>query len=317
MPNSCPQFSPKQIAEAMSVSESSVKRWCDQDLIETVRTVGGHRRVTLQGLHRFLEKSGRQLAAPDILGLANIDTGKENSVIANSPLKTGTRSASSSTSDSSRGSVHENRTDQIDQFGLWLIDGDRNECFDRIERLVREGYPRWYAVQSLMTNAMQSIGAAWQANRIEVYEEHVAVNNAMEILVELKHQIEPPAVDAPIAIGGSPTGDPYQLPTALVQLSLAETGWNAINLGVNLPWQSIAEATRRYQPRFLWLSISFIKDLETFIPEQNEFYSSIKTKTSLLVGGQALDEVVRPKLSFTAYCDDLIQMHRLTDLLRS
>ena len=33
--------SPKQVAHAMGVSESSLKRWCDQGLIPTVRTAAG------------------------------------------------------------------------------------------------------------------------------------------------------------------------------------------------------------------------------------------------------------------------------------
>ena len=47
------QLTTRQVAEALSVSESSVKRWCDQGAIPTIRTVGGHRRIPLDGLLRF------------------------------------------------------------------------------------------------------------------------------------------------------------------------------------------------------------------------------------------------------------------------
>ena len=64
-----PRFSPKQVASALQASESSVKRWCDQGAIASVRTVGGHRRITLDGLQRFLRDSQRALSAPEELGL--------------------------------------------------------------------------------------------------------------------------------------------------------------------------------------------------------------------------------------------------------
>jgi hypothetical protein len=65
--------SPRQLAEALDVSESSVKRWCDQGLIETERTAGGHRRVTLPAALRFLRDSGTPLARPRLLGLVGFE----------------------------------------------------------------------------------------------------------------------------------------------------------------------------------------------------------------------------------------------------
>jgi excisionase family DNA binding protein len=38
---------PKQVAQAINVSESSLKRWCDQGLLTAIRTAGGHRRLAL------------------------------------------------------------------------------------------------------------------------------------------------------------------------------------------------------------------------------------------------------------------------------
>ena len=73
-----PQYSPKQIADALEVSESSVKRWCDSGKISSVRTGGGHRRVTLEGLRRFLSHSSRSLIAPEVLGLPKLDPARSD-----------------------------------------------------------------------------------------------------------------------------------------------------------------------------------------------------------------------------------------------
>ncbi|REJ65407.1 MAG: helix-turn-helix domain-containing protein [Planctomycetota bacterium] len=49
-------LTPKQVARAISISESSIKRWCDRGAIATQYTPGGHRRIPLSGLLEFSDK---------------------------------------------------------------------------------------------------------------------------------------------------------------------------------------------------------------------------------------------------------------------
>ena len=60
-------FSPRQLARAAGVSESSVKRWCDQGLIPTQKTAGGHRRLA-DAASEFLRHSHPD-ARFELLGL--------------------------------------------------------------------------------------------------------------------------------------------------------------------------------------------------------------------------------------------------------
>ena len=62
-------LSPKQVAQALGVSESSLKRWCDQGLIATIRTGGGHRRLALPDVLRFIRDGEHRLVSPEALGL--------------------------------------------------------------------------------------------------------------------------------------------------------------------------------------------------------------------------------------------------------
>ncbi|MCA9071772.1 MAG: helix-turn-helix domain-containing protein, partial [Planctomycetaceae bacterium] len=62
-------LSPKQVARAIGVSESSLKRWCDQGLVPMVKTAGGHRRLLLADVLNFVRDSGRELTQPEVLGL--------------------------------------------------------------------------------------------------------------------------------------------------------------------------------------------------------------------------------------------------------
>lgn len=62
-------LTPKQVARALDVSESSIKRWCDKGVIPTQYTAGRHRRIPMSGLLSFLRDSKYELAHPEALGL--------------------------------------------------------------------------------------------------------------------------------------------------------------------------------------------------------------------------------------------------------
>jgi excisionase family DNA binding protein len=61
-------ITPKQVARAIGVSESSLKRWCDRGLIPTVRTAGGHRRLPISGVLSYLRETGHEMVRPELLG---------------------------------------------------------------------------------------------------------------------------------------------------------------------------------------------------------------------------------------------------------
>ena len=73
-------LAPKQVANAIDVSESSIKRWCDKGIIPTRYTAGGHRRIALSGLIDFLKGRNCEIARPELLGLPS-NTGRTDWVI--------------------------------------------------------------------------------------------------------------------------------------------------------------------------------------------------------------------------------------------
>ena len=291
MPAQQPQFSPKQVAVALSASESSVKRWCDQGAIPTIRTVGGHRRITLDGLQEFLRKTNRGLDSPQALGLP-----------LSQPRKPGLVPGG----------------DDPDQqlFRNALAHGDEDTCRRVILKRVQGGEVRSEVAGYLVTDAMHGFGQAWDCNELDAYQERRGCDICIRLINELRGDLPPIADNAPIAIGGTPQGDPYQLPTALVELALRESGWNAVSLGSNLPTDSFLQAILDYQPQLVWLSVSTIPDPAKFVVEQNRLAEHINDEISLLVGGRALSQELRPKLRYTAHCDGLRNLVDLASMIR-
>nr|WP_286178096.1 helix-turn-helix domain-containing protein [Rhodopirellula sp. JC639] len=294
-----PQFSPKQIASSLHVSESSVKRWCDRGMIPTVRTVGGHRRITLSALREFLRTTERTIVDARALGI----DARELEVAANRPPR--------------RPAVRGEGTEPAQQeFRAALAAGDEARCMALLEERIALGWSRAEAAEDLITDAMRGLGDAWDCGELDVYQERRSCTICTRLIHSLREGVRAVPKEAPVAIGAAPESDPYQLPTALVELALRESGWNAINLGNDLPLDSMIQAVQDYQPKLAWLSVTSVDDPVRFVREQNKLADSVAENVSLIVGGRALDDQLRPKLRYTAHCDSLRHLVELADVLK-
>ena len=56
------QYRPGQLADLLGVSADTVRRWCDEGRLETVRTEGGHRLVEGAELARFVREDDEAYA---------------------------------------------------------------------------------------------------------------------------------------------------------------------------------------------------------------------------------------------------------------
>lgn len=276
------QLTTRQVAHALNVSESSVKRWCDRGLIPTTRTLGGHRRVPLAGFVKFLEETNREVATPipGVEGLAK----------AKGPLEP------------------EALAEQRTTFREALKMGDEDRC--------REVLSDWYShhgsfalmVDEYIATALTDIGEAWDCGDLEVYQERRACEICARLLYEFRRLIPEPPENAPLAMGGTPEGDHYSLATQAVEIVLRECNWRSVNLGPNLPFETLLSAALEHRPRMLWLSVSHIASPEEFIKAFQTFAAQLPQDIVLTLGGRALNDSIRPQLKFTGYCDTMRQL---------
>lgn len=282
-------LSPKQVARAIGVSESSLKRWCDQGLLPTVKTAGGHRRLPIGGVLAFLRDSQRALVAPEVLGLP-ATSGKSERVL-----------------DRARERLRDA-----------LLAGDEALCRQIV-------FDQWLSGQRLavfgdevLAAAFTDIGAKWACHEADVYQER----RACEIMVRILHEVRTgltPGDPAWKALGGTPAGDQYVLPTTLAEVVLQECGYQARSLGSSLPFESLAAAIREHRPRLFWLSVSHIADQRDFDAGFALLDAACgESRTALAVGGFALrDERTRNKLQDTAFCETMQDLAHFAEALRT
>ena len=269
-------FTPRQVARALGVGESTVKRWCDKGVIPVDSTPGGHRRIPIAPLFEFLKASGRILARPELLGMpANVGKGER---------------------------VLERAATQLAEA---LIAGDEEQA----RRIVYELYLAEHDMGVLcdrgLARSFELIGRRWECGELEMFQERRGCRIAERLLDGLRLLVRTPAADAPRAIGGSPWGDQFDLPTQMAELVLRDSGWNAVSLGNNLPFDSFAAAIRLHRPRLFWLSCSHLTDEAAFLQEYREVYEEFGTEVAIVVGGRALHESLRKEMNYAAFCDGM------------
>lgn len=270
-------MSPKQVAQAIGVSESSLKRWCDRDLLKSVRTAGGHRRLELESVVQFLRASGHGVVRPELLGLPS-SVGHGDTVV-----------------DRAR-----------EQLRNALLAGDEEQSRRIIFDLYLSGLAVTEICDRAVAGAFHDIGHGWECGQVMVYRERRACEIAFKVLHELRRAMPAPSTGSPIAIGGTIEGDPYCLPTMMVELALREIGWKAMSLGTMLPVTTLVEAVRENQPQLLWISVSTIPSVPEFLDEYARLQDvASRLGTAIAVGGRALTTDIRQQMTYSAYCDTL------------
>lgn len=270
-------LTPHRVALAIGVSESSLKRWCDRGAIPVVRTPGGHRRIPLHGVLEFLRSGQHQLVRPEVLGLPPA-TGKGQWVVERAAV---------------------------------LLRAALGACDeDRVRQLVFDvhlaGHPVSVLCDRVIAPAFHDLGNGWDSGAVEIYRERCACETVENALRELRDALPQPSDDGPLAIGGTPGGDIYRLPTRMAEVVLRARGWRSRSLGTNLPFSSLAEAIEQFRPRLFWLSVSSVNTDEAFLDGCSALCQVASSLgTAIVIGGRGVDDALRRRLPQAAIHDSM------------
>lgn len=277
-------LSPRELAEAIGVSESSVKRWVDQGRIEAERTAGGHRRLPVGAVVRFVRGSDLAVVRPGILGLLS--------------------------------SAEETAGGPDAELVAALEAGDEQRLRAAVFRLYVGGLGAAELCDRHLAGAFRELGDRWQHGRLEVYQERRGVEICRKVLDELRRAVPAPPAGAPRAAGGTLAGDWYSLPTAMVEIALREAGWDAQSYGSSHPLETLAAAVREQRLRLFWLSLSWVGDRAGVAAAVGTLHEAAsEAGTALVLGGRALTAALRKRLRASAFCDDLGQLQDLAAAL--
>lgn len=273
----------QQLADALGLSISSVKRLVDAGTIPAIKTSGKHRRVTLSNALQFAREE--KYPTEGLLALSGVAAGP---------------------------AINDRLVEEV----LEALKAGRSR---EVSALILAAYAHEAdavaLADALFRPVLERIGQLWLVGAWDIYEEHQATMILSGVIAELIRLEDARLVPgAPLALGAAPEGDIYTIPGLLGELVLKSRGWEVRNLGNHLPMKSLASAVREYRPRLVFLSASHIADRVKFEHDYSCFYeAALQHGVAIMLGGQALDPDLRSRLLYASFGD---RMSHLAEFAR-
>jgi methanogenic corrinoid protein MtbC1 len=267
------QLSPKDLALVIGVSESSLKRWVDEERLFASRTAGGHRRIALHEAIRFIRENNQSLSRPELLGLSDLSTSPMSAVQGGTGEVALLKALEAGQPAVARGLI----------IAHYLANRSVASVFD-----------------GPITHAMHRIGELWRHSESGIFIEHRATEIVMDAIHQIRQTLPPVPPNALCAIGSAAAGDPYTMPSLMASTTLLECGFQETNLGANLPVESLIAAAREKSPKLVWLAVSYVADRSVFIEGLQRLADALATMGSaLVIGGRGVAGLILPVLPST------------------
>jgi excisionase family DNA binding protein len=216
-----------QAAEILDVSVSTVKRMCDQQLLDSGRTSGGHRRISMQSISRWITLQRNQ-------------TDSQARKFCQSALDPG----------SAAELLSSNSTEQLVAFLIYL----RAEGHDLIE-----------IVDTVFLPALRHCEALCQRGEIPRYRFHQCAANLASLMGYLHLKSTPLDADAPVAVGACVGPARSDLISSSIRFCLHNTGCVGVSLGSRVASGDLAQAAHDYQASVVWMNCSYVSNVDDVV----------------------------------------------------
>src|SRR5689334_20855200 len=254
----------KAVAKLLRVSEATVKRWADNGLLQSDKTVGGHRRFSLNAVAQLR----RELGIGPGADMSPQHRGEKRVVLPAS-----------------------------EQFAGTLLRGDEKDAGAMLVQAYLSGAALTILSDETITLAMHHVGELWFKGSITIADEHLAtrvVFGALQVLHPVVMPVQPHGLKA-ICCGIE--GDLHELPVQLARIVLESEGWNAQSLGPNTPLFALTDMVVRQRPQLVCISARSISGLDRATAEYGQIRKiTRKLGLSVVLGGEGFrDPVVRER----------------------
>lgn len=261
-------LSPKELADIVGVSESSLKRWADAGRLNVTRTAGGHRRIALPAAIRFIRETRLPVVRPDILGLRELPA-----ALPQTPDPAST---------------------SAELLLKCVASGDESTFLSTIMAQFMGGQRIAAIFDGPMSVVLRHVGELWCHDRQGIAVEHRTAGWCAASLNLLRAHLDttgPESPPRPRALGSCMPGDLHHLPSLAAQAVLTESGWDAHNFSADLPFASLVAAADEFNPDLMWLSAS-VPPLAVNLSEHEQLTAYLQARgIPLVIGGAGAESL--------------------------
>lgn len=251
----------RDVAGLLLVSEATVKRWADDGLLLPQKTVGGHRRFSVQSIARLRREQGM---APDAL----------------SPTKR------------TRKKMVPGRLPSAESFSELLLSDNEAEATAQLIDAYLQNHALATIFDTTITDAMHRVGDLWFNGTITIADEHLATRVMLSALQKLRGIVVPGQATGLKAVSCGIEGDLHELPIHLAEIIFESEGWDISNLGPNTPLFSLRDMVAQKKPDLVCISARSIVDLDRATTEYAQLRKIVeKIKGTTVLGGEAFRDL--------------------------
>ncbi len=256
-------LSPRSLAEAIGVSESSLKRWVDDGLLTAHRTAGGHRRIPLNEAIRFIRQIGASVLKPEVLGLFDL---------AQVPPATDVE------------------RDAATLMHKALEAGEASKVRGMVQSLYLSGWSPARIFDGPLRESMTKIGELWLHADWGIVVEHRATDIVISAINQLRLLSPPRGEAAPVALGCAIDEDFHAVPSLMAAAVLGDVGYLDINLGAATPAPVLVAAMNHHKPCLVWVACSLDKHKNAAGLLEQVAIATRAANIPLVVGGRGFIE---------------------------
>ena len=173
-----------------------------------------------------------------------------------------------------------------------LLKGADCEAFKALLRKRRAKRSMLDFVQHTIAPLMVGVGDAWLSGEIDIFHEHLCSSMIERYLITQTFKSKPKHA-FPVFIFALPPGEHHQLGLLMVEAVLAEAGAYIVNVGTDIPWNSLQLAAIECKADVVALTFSFAYPPRNVVPTLAHLRRLLPSKMLLWAGGAGLLQVKR------------------------
>lgn len=204
---------------------------------------------------------------------------------------------------------HQAKLPLLERLPRYIIEGSKDGLLEDLTEALKQLRPLEIVNGPLM-NGMDEVGRLFNSNQLIVAE----VLQSAEAMKAAVAHLEPHMEKTETASRGkillaTVKGDVHDIGKNLVEIILANNGFEVVNLGIKVPPEQLIQAVRAHKPDIVGLSGLLVKSAQQMVLTADDFTKAGVT-TPILVGGAALtanfvdQQIAKAYAGTVAYASD-------------